>query len=94
MKVIEDLQNVLVRVVSSGRGKKDKFMVESSRKLDSVNSRLAILELKVDSKPGYGQTLAIGVAAGGIVNGIGSIVPHVLGAIGEMWRAVRSSTKT
>ncbi|KAF5177949.1 ribosomal protein-like protein [Thalictrum thalictroides] len=69
MKVIEDLQNVLVRVVSSGRGKKDKFMVESSRKLETVHTRLAILELKLDSKPGYGESLAIGVVAGTLVKG-------------------------
>ncbi|KAF5181833.1 Ribosomal protein-like protein [Thalictrum thalictroides] len=93
MKVIEDLQNVLVRVVSSGRGKKDKFMVESSRKLETVHTRLAILELKLDSKPGYGESLALGVAAGTLVKGIGSVVPHVFGAIGQMWNAVKSSTK-
>ncbi|KAF9590226.1 hypothetical protein IFM89_032004 [Coptis chinensis] len=89
MKVIEDLQNVLVRVVSSGRGKKDKLMAESCRKLDTAITRLAILELKMDSKPGYGESLAIGVVAGGFVRGIGSVV----GAVGDMWNAVRSCTK-
>ncbi|KAK9097690.1 hypothetical protein Syun_024735 [Stephania yunnanensis] len=84
IKVIEDLQNVLYRVVSSGRGKKDKFMGETSRKLDTANTRLAILELKLDSKPGYGETLAIGVAAGALLRGAGSVLPHVLGAIGQM----------
>ncbi|KAL5718132.1 hypothetical protein ACHQM5_011068 [Ranunculus cassubicifolius] len=92
MKVIEDLQNVLVRVISSSRGKKDRFMGESSRKLEHMNTRLAILELKMDSKPGFGQSLAIGVGAGAIVNGFGSVVPYVLGAIGEMWTSVKSST--
>ncbi|XP_010249149.1 PREDICTED: uncharacterized protein LOC104591806 [Nelumbo nucifera] len=94
MKVIEDLQSVLVQVVSSGRGRKDKFMAESSRKLDTANTRLAILELKMDSKPGYGETLAIGVAAGAIVRGVGNAFPHVVGAIGQMWDAVKSSTRS
>ncbi|OVA19273.1 hypothetical protein BVC80_521g75 [Macleaya cordata] len=92
MKVIEDLQNVLYRVLSSRAGKKEKFMAKTSRMLDTANTRLAILELKLDSKPGYGETLAIGVAAGGIVEGAGSVLPHVFGAIGQIWNSVRNST--
>ncbi|XP_042493431.1 uncharacterized protein LOC122073016 [Macadamia integrifolia] len=94
MKVIEDLQNVLVRMVSSGRGRKDRFMAESSRKLDTANTRLAILELKLDSKPGYAESLAIGVTSGAIVRGAASVFPHVVGAVGQMWNAVRSATKS
>ncbi|KAF8407351.1 hypothetical protein HHK36_006479 [Tetracentron sinense] len=90
MKVIEDLQMVLFRLVGSGRGKKDKFMAESLRKLEKSSTRLAILELKMDSKPGYGESLAIGVASGGIC----SVFPHVVGSIGQIWGAVRSSTKS
>lgn len=92
MKVIEDLQNVIFRVLSSRRGNKEKFMAKSSRMLDTVNTRLNILELKLDSKPGFGETLAIGVAAGGIVNGVGNVIPHVFGAIGEIWNSVRNFT--
>ncbi|KAF8369691.1 hypothetical protein HHK36_021020 [Tetracentron sinense] len=94
MKVIEDLQNVLYRVVSSGRGRKDKFMAETSRKLDTANTRLAILELKMDSKPGYPESLAIGVASAAIFKGFGSVFPHVVGAFAQIWDAVRGSTKS
>ncbi|KAF6167315.1 hypothetical protein GIB67_043176 [Kingdonia uniflora] len=94
MKVIEDLQSVLVRVIGSGRGRKDKFMAESVRKLDTANTRLAILEMKVDSKPGYVETLGLGVAAGAVLKEVGNVFPHVLGAIGQMWNAVRGATKS
>ncbi|KAJ4957835.1 hypothetical protein NE237_024946 [Protea cynaroides] len=94
MKVIEDLQNVLVRMVNSGRGTKDKFLAESSRKLDTANTRLAILEMKLDSKPGYAESLAIGVASATIVRGTAGVFPHVLGAVGQIWNAVRSTTKS
>ncbi|KAI3866942.1 hypothetical protein MKX03_021985 [Papaver bracteatum] len=89
MKVIEDLQNVIFRILSSKGSKKDKFMAKSSRMLDTVNTRLNILELKLDSKPNFGQTLGIGVVAGGI----GSVVPHVFGAVGQIWSSVTNSTK-
>lgn len=94
IKVIEDLQNALFRVISSGRGRKDKFMAETSRKIDATNSRLAILDMKVDSKPGYGETFAIGIASGVALKGIGSVMPHVLGALGQIWNSVRSATKS
>ncbi|KAG6668940.1 hypothetical protein CIPAW_01G207600 [Carya illinoinensis] len=45
-KVIEDLQNALYRVISSGRGRKDKLMADTLRKVDAANSRLAILDMK------------------------------------------------
>src|SRR5574337_1068296 len=63
IKVIEDLQNALFRIISSGRGKKDKLLVETSRKIDATNNRLAILDLKLDSKPGYAETFALGLAS-------------------------------
>ncbi|XP_077216119.1 uncharacterized protein LOC143850756 [Tasmannia lanceolata] len=94
LKVIEDMQTILMRVVGSGRGKKDKFMADTSRKLDNVNTRLAILEMKVDSKPGFLETLAIGVGSGVVVRGAERVFPHVLGAFGQIWNAVRSSTRS
>ncbi|KAE8649640.1 hypothetical protein Csa_012725 [Cucumis sativus] len=60
IKVIDDLQNALFRIISSGRGNKDKRLLETSRKLDATNSRLAVLDLKLDSKPGYAETFALG----------------------------------
>ncbi|XP_057514786.1 uncharacterized protein LOC130796437 [Actinidia eriantha] len=91
-KVIEDLQNALFRVVTSNRKKKDleaKFMAETSRKLDVIYSRLVHLDMKLDSKPGYGGALTIGVASAGF----GSIFPsHVAPAFANIWNAVRSAT--
>ncbi|KAK9281347.1 hypothetical protein L1049_004247 [Liquidambar formosana] len=94
VKVIEDLQNMLFKVITSGRGKKNRFMAETSRKLDNVQTRLAVVELKLDSKPGYAETLALGVTAGGVLKGIGYALPHVVGTFGQMWNAVTSSTKS
>ncbi|GMI91960.1 hypothetical protein like AT1G16790 [Hibiscus trionum] len=95
VKVIEDLQNVVMRVVSSANAKpkKDKFLVEASRKLDSVNNRLSVVDMKLDSKPGYLETFAIGVASGAAFNGITSVLPHVLEGIAQIWSSVRTATK-
>ncbi|XP_057419227.1 uncharacterized protein LOC130713480 [Lotus japonicus] len=53
LKVIEDLQKALFGVIFSGRGKKDKLLTDSSTKMDAVNNRLNILDMKLDSKPVY-----------------------------------------
>ncbi|XP_068642163.1 uncharacterized protein [Aristolochia californica] len=94
LKAIEDLQKVLMKVLGSGGGRKDKFMGDTMRKLDNVNTRLAILEMKMDSKPGYGESVAIGVASGLAARGIGNVMPQVLGALGQMWDSVKSSTRS
>lgn len=86
LKVIEDLQSVIIRVIGSGRGSKDKFMANTTRKLDNINTRLAVLDMKLDSKPGYPQALAIGVSAGATVG----LLPHLATALAQMWDAVRS----
>ena len=94
IKVIEDLQNVVMRVVSSNsKSKKDKFLVDTSRKIDSVNSRLAVVDMKLDSKPGYLETFAIGIASGAALNGIGSVLPHVFEGFAQIWSSVRTATK-
>ncbi|KAF5742698.1 hypothetical protein HS088_TW09G00750 [Tripterygium wilfordii] len=94
MKVIDDLHNVLYRVISSNNvnSKKGKLMVETSRKIDVVNNRVAIVDAKLDSKPGYVDTFAIGVASGAALQGIGSVLPHVFQGLGQIWTAVRSVT--
>ncbi|XP_058068423.1 uncharacterized protein LOC131217502 [Magnolia sinica] len=93
IKVIQDLQGILLRAIgSNARGKTANPMAEMSRKLDTVNTRLAILEMKLDTKPGYLDSLTIGVAAGATLKGIGSVFPHVVGAFGQIWNAVRSSS--
>lgn len=93
LKVIEDLQNVLFRVIASAnKNKKDKVMTETSKKIDVINNRLAILDMKVDSKPGFGQSFGIGVVSGAALNGIGSVLPHVVKGFGQIWNAVRRAT--
>lgn len=90
LKVIEDLQAVVLRVVSSSSNKKDKFMANTTRKLDNINTRLAVLEMKLDSKPGFPQALlAIGVSTGATA----SLLPHLAGAFAHMWDAVRAAVR-
>ncbi|XP_048428439.1 uncharacterized protein LOC125471763 [Pyrus x bretschneideri] len=93
LKVICDLQTALYRVISSGRGRKDKILAETSRKIDSTNNSLAILNMKVDSKPGFGEAFGIGVASGVTLKGIETVLPHVIRGFGEIWNTVRSATK-
>ncbi|KAK7247366.1 hypothetical protein RIF29_42247 [Crotalaria pallida] len=93
IKVIDDLQKALFGVISSGRGKKDKVVLETSRKVDAVNSRLTVLAMKLDSKPGYAETFAIGLASGAAIQGIGALVPHILGPLAQIWKSVTSVNK-
>ncbi|KAE8688233.1 putative F-box family protein [Hibiscus syriacus] len=94
VKVIEDLQNVVMRVVSSStKPKKDKFLIDASRKMDSLNNRLAVVDVKLDSKPGYLESFAIGVASGAAFNGISSVLPHIFEGIAQIWSSVRTATK-
>ncbi|XP_050224711.1 uncharacterized protein LOC126674317 [Mercurialis annua] len=98
VKVIEDLQNMLYRVISTANSsknsnKKDKVSAEMLRKVDVVQNRVGIIDMKVDSKPGYLETFAIGVASGAAFRGIDSVWPHVLGGISQIWSAVTNPTK-
>ncbi|XP_048448090.1 uncharacterized protein LOC103927777 [Pyrus x bretschneideri] len=93
LKVIGDLQTTLFKVISSDRGRKDKILAETSRKIDSTNNILAILNMKVDSKPGFGETFGIGVASGVTLKGIETVLPHVIRGFWEIWNTVRSATK-
>lgn len=86
LKAIEEIQALLHSLVTR-RAKKQSFMADTLRKLDNINTRLAVLDMKTDSKPGYPETLAIGVAVGAAVRGVGCVVPHVVGAIGQIWDA-------
>ncbi|CAA0829518.1 ribosomal protein-related [Striga hermonthica] len=83
LKVIQDLQGALFRVVSSGRRKltdtassksPDTASAKSpditSAKLNAIHSRLVALEMKLDSKPSYPQAVAVGVASAGIWNAV------------------------
>ncbi|XP_039120237.1 uncharacterized protein LOC120256634 [Dioscorea cayenensis subsp. rotundata] len=81
LKAIKELQLLLYRSVSSARpgAKKDD---DSTRKLDNVYTRLAILDMKLDSKPNFPQSLAIGVTAQAIFTGLSTI-----------YKVVRSATR-
>ncbi|PRQ51862.1 hypothetical protein RchiOBHm_Chr2g0149211 [Rosa chinensis] len=93
LRVIGDLQTALFRVISSGRGRKDKLLAETSRKVDNTNNSLAILNMKLDSKPGYGESFAIGLASGLTFQGVQSVLPHVFKGFGDIWNSVRNVEK-
>lgn len=72
-------------------------MAEASKKIDVVNSRVAIVDMKLDSKPGFVETFCIGIASGAALNGIGNVWPHVVKGFGQIWRTATgpsSSTNT
>ncbi|KAG2410436.1 hypothetical protein LR48_Vigan01g033100 [Vigna angularis] len=94
MKVIEDLQKALFGVVSSSKGRNDKLLAESSKKIDSISNRLIVLDLKLDSKPGYVETFAIGLASGAALKGIGALVPHILAPLAQILNSVSAATKS
>ncbi|KAJ0965570.1 hypothetical protein J5N97_026708 [Dioscorea zingiberensis] len=81
LKAIRDLQLLLYRSVSSSTrpGAKD---TDSTRKLDNINTRLAILDMKLNSKPSYPQSLAIGVTAQAIFTALSTIFNAVKSAAG------------
>ncbi|XP_004252873.1 uncharacterized protein [Solanum lycopersicum] len=94
-KVIEDLQGALFRVISTSRNDKNRnnnrnVSSETSRKLDVINARLLSLDMKVDSKPGYPQTLAIGMASGGLLQ----VLPRVAESVVQIWNSVRNATNS
>lgn len=95
IKVIEDLQNVLFRIIASNnKNRKDKLMAEASKKIDVVNSRVAIVDMKLDSKPGFLETFGIGIASGAALNGIGSVWPLVVKGFGQIWRTATDPSST
>ncbi|XP_009619636.1 uncharacterized protein [Nicotiana tomentosiformis] len=93
-KVIDDLQGALFRMISTSRNDKNRnnrnMSSETSRKLDVINARLLSLDMKVDSKPGYPQALAIGLAAGGLLQ----VLPRVANSVVQIWNTVRSATNS
>ncbi|KAG1364528.1 hypothetical protein COCNU_11G013550 [Cocos nucifera] len=85
LQAIGELQSLLYKSVVSGRGgKKD---TDSVRKLDTLNTRLAIIEVKLDSKPSFLQSFAIGLASG-------AAIPPILSGLGAMWNAVKTTTRS
>ncbi|GFP79203.1 hypothetical protein PHJA_000063800 [Phtheirospermum japonicum] len=83
-KVIQDLQGALFRIVTANRSNNRKPPNDvTSAKLDAIHSRLLSLETKVDSKPGFPQAVAVGVASAGIWN-----------AAVQIWNSVRQATSS
>lgn len=99
LKVIENLQNVIFKGILEKK-KTNKVVggtedsISGNRKLDVINTRLVNMELKLDSKPGYPQTLAIGVASGAVFSGITAIIPHLASSVAHIWNSVRTSTSS
>ncbi|KAM7253837.1 hypothetical protein ACFE04_031519 [Oxalis oulophora] len=93
-KVIEDLQNVLYRMISSNssRNKKDKILTDASMKMDNLNSKLGLLNMKIDSKPGYAGVFVIGVASAATLDGVKAVLPSVFQGVAQIWGAVRGAT--
>ncbi|KVI05800.1 uncharacterized protein LOC112509857 [Cynara cardunculus var. scolymus] len=82
LKVIDDLQNLLMRVVTTAKN--------TNTNLDPINSRLLRLESKLDSKPGYTQTLGIGIVSGAVIR----VFPQVAASVVHIWNCVRESTSS
>ncbi|KAL0723671.1 hypothetical protein Bca4012_038270 [Brassica carinata] len=93
VKVIEDLQNALVRVAFSSKNASGKNkLLADARKIDAISGRLAVVDAKLETKPGYVETFALGLASGAALNGISAVLPHVTRGIGQVWSAVKSGT--
>ncbi|CAH8388920.1 unnamed protein product [Eruca vesicaria subsp. sativa] len=92
VKVIEDLQNALVRIVSSSKNNSKDKLLTDARKIDAINGRLAVVDAKLETKPGYVVTFVLGLASGAALNGINAVLPHVTRGIGQVWSAVTSGT--
>lgn len=87
MKVIKELRALLYKTVVAGTKKKEKFMTDTVRKLDNVCTRLAVVETKLDTKPGFPEAMTIGVA-------IGTSATAVLGGLGGVWNFIQNATST
>ncbi|KAJ4770902.1 hypothetical protein LUZ62_055159 [Rhynchospora pubera] len=82
LQAISHLQALLFKTVASNSA-------SSVKKVDTINTRLAIIEAKLDSKPGFIQSFAIGVVSAAALNGFGSAFPHVLHGLSNAWNSAR-----
>uniref|UniRef100_A0A803LM87 Uncharacterized protein n=1 Tax=Chenopodium quinoa TaxID=63459 RepID=A0A803LM87_CHEQI len=62
-------------------------MAEASRKLDTANTRLAIIEMKLDSKPGYPESVAIGVTSTVAFRDVAAVWPQLVFAASSLWNS-------
>lgn len=88
-QAIHDLQSVISNLLYSRARSSDRSSQQFSSQLDPISTRLSLLEMKVDTKPGMAQTLALGVSAGAIVQA----TPHVFRAVSSIWSNFRNSIK-
>lgn len=58
---------------------------QQEKQYGPINNRLQRLESKLDSKPGFPQTLGIGVLSGIIVH----VIPQVVSSIAHIWNSVQ-----
>ncbi|XP_072979592.1 uncharacterized protein [Typha angustifolia] len=77
LKAIGELQSLLYKSFTSASSSSSL-----SRKLDNVNTRLAIVESKLDSKPDFPQSFAIALSSGALLHAFSSI-----------WDSVKSATR-
>ncbi|XP_071687928.1 uncharacterized protein [Rutidosis leptorrhynchoides] len=81
LKVIQDLQDLLLKVVVTNKKN------YNNHKPDDVATTIRRLESKLNSKPGYPQTLAIGIVSGAVFH----ILPQVAASVANIWNSVNSS---
>jgi hypothetical protein len=91
-QAIHDLQGVISNLLYSRArsSERDRSSQQGfSSKIDYISTRVSLLEMKVDSKPGMAQTLALGVSASALVQA----TPHVFRAVCNIWSSFRNSSK-
>ncbi|RYR64572.1 hypothetical protein Ahy_A03g010649 [Arachis hypogaea] len=62
--------------------------------MDAANGRLAVLDTKLDSKPCYVETVAIGIASAATLRGMGAIMSRVIAPLAQIWNSVTTATKS
>ena len=89
---IHGLQSVISNLLYS-RARSSERSSQSqqgfSSQLNQISTRLSLLEIKVDTKPGMAQTLILGVSAGALVHAM----PHVFRAVSNISSSFRNSIK-
>lgn len=91
-QAINDLQNVISNLLYSRARSSDRDQSSQqgiSSKIDYISTRLSLLEMKVDTKPGMAQTLVLGVSASALVQA----TPHFFRAACNIWSSFRNSMK-
>ncbi|KAG0470409.1 hypothetical protein HPP92_017109 [Vanilla planifolia] len=88
LMAIGDLQSLVLRSSTSPRQDRLAASEELSRKLANLNSRLIVLDMKLNTKPAFPESFAIGIASGAVLNGL----PYAFRALSHAWGSVASIT--